>query len=500
MYQIKLENTLTHQEYLFECDDIYNGEKLYYKFNINTKELDEGEYKLTLLNDKGKIEAEDVLKIGNFNPSTLQYRSGENIYISNKYDVKIGDKNAVIDSVESVVYPDEEYDAMTSVTINAQGVYDDGYSVGNTEGYNNGYTIGKEEGFDEGYQEGVEKGYQNGFDNGVIEQKKFLTNITITENGTYTRENGYSEVVVNVPDTNGSYDEGYNDGIVEGTSNAKEIIVENAQVLDITENGTYTDTDKLIKTVNVNIVPKINMQETGLKLAYSSITEVPEWVDWSDITDMKHMFYQCSKLTNIPKINTSQVTNMYQLFYGCSSLTAIPQLNTSNVTNMGYMFEQCSKLTDIPEIDTSKTTNMTDLFYGCSKIKTIPQIDCSNVTDMGNMFASCTALESIPPLNVPKLIMASYTGLFGYSELKNLTDVGGFINLKTSLTSDSNLKKCPNLTYQSCINILNGLYDFVGNGETPTSNQGKIKVHQNFLDLVDDEISIGTNKGWTITI
>ena len=58
---------------------------------------------------------------------------------------------------------------------------------------------------------------------------------------------------------------------------------------------------------------------------------------------------------------------------------------------------------------------------------------------------------------------------------------------------------CPNLTYQSCINILNGLYDFTGNGETPYSSQGKLKVHQNFLNAVGDEISIGTNKGWTIT-
>ena len=59
--------------------------------------------------------------------------------------------------------------------------------------------------------------------------------------------------------------------------------------------------------------------------------------------------------------------------------------------------------------------------------------------------------------------------------------------------------KTPNLTYESCINILNGLYDFTGNGETPASNQGKLKVHSNFLTTVGDEISIGTNKGWTIT-
>ena len=74
------------------------------------------------------------------------------------------------------------------------------------------------------------------------------------------------------------------------------------------------------------------------------------------------------------------------------------------------------------------------------------------------------------------------------------------MNLKCSLTNDKNLKQLPNLTYESCINVLNGLYDFTGNGETPNGDQGQLKVHQNFLDKVGDEISIGTNKGWQITV
>ena len=57
----------------------------------------------------------------------------------------------------------------------------------------------------------------------------------------------------------------------------------------------------------------------------------------------------------------------------------------------------------------------------------------------------------------------------------------------------------PNLTYESCISILNNLYDFTGNGETPDNNQGKLKVHPNFLTTVGDEISIGVAKGWTIS-
>ena len=95
--------------------------------------------------------------------------------------------------------------------------------------------------------------------------------------------------------------------------------------------------------------------------------------------------------------------------------------------------------------------------------------------------------------------MNQYSGIFGYVSLPKLTDFGGLLNLKCSLANNYSFKSLPNLTYESCINVLNGLYDFTGNGETPDNNQGKLKVHPNFLTTVGDEISIGTNKGWTIT-
>lgn len=84
-----------------------------------------------------------------------------------------------------------------------------------------------------------------------------------------------------------------------------------------------------------------------------------------------------------------------------------------------------------------------------------------------------------------------YNGIFG-SSLDNLTDFGGLINLKTDMAGSYGFQKCPNLTYQSCINILNGLADVT------TLGGRTLKVHQNFLNLVGDEISIGTSKNWVI--
>ena len=523
------------------------------------------------------------------------------------------------------------------------------------------------------YDDGFNVGYEQGKTDGVNEQKSKLESINITENGTYTKEDGYNQIEVNVPDLNGSYDEGHRDGeqagYNSGYTQGQADVAANARVLNVTENGNYlskfsepanptlvtgvyadgtefynyaelngavyntkikatkdsrlefwfkgknTTTEKrydviinangessviiqyygnnntiiiffgsgglpisnwdntswhhliisrtegfwidgehidysandevfggeffingdsgdnnknangyfgmikiddvviiptangfqnvntgellevvkdgeytytenppkygegeLYKTINVNVPPKINVQKAGLKLGFSSFKEIPEWVDFEGITNMTYMFMNCTNLQTIPLIDTSYVTDMQQMFNSCSNLQTIPLIDTSSVTNMEQMFSQCGKLKTIPSLDTSKVTNMYSMFW------------------------SCYNLTSIPALNAQRLNMPSYYGVFGYSELSKLTDFGGFLNLKCSLTNDNNLKKLPNLTYESCINILNGLYDFTGNGETPGSNQGQLKVHQNFLDKVGDEISIGTAKGWQITV
>ena len=88
---------------------------------------------------------------------------------------------------------------------------------------------------------------------------------------------------------------------------------------------------------------------------------------------------------------------------------------------------------------------------------------------------------------------------WGYSNYTKFTDFGGFIGFKYSITQDYSLPFLPNLTKESCLNILNGLYDFTGNGETPNSDQGHLKVAQSFIDKVGDEISIGVAKGWVIS-
>lgn len=286
----------------------------------------------------------------------------------------------------------------------------------------------------------------------IINQTK---SITITENGNYsiTYDNGYTglkEVNIDVEvDTTDVYNKGKADGIEEGLEQGKVIgreeAIESLPSLVVNENGTYEGAFKDI-LVDVPQTTKISVKDSGIKLGYSNFNSIPDVFDFSGVTNMRYMFCYCENILTIPYIDTSNVTDMY------------------------YMFQGCSKLETIPSIDTSKVQTMYRMFSDTA-ISSLPEFDCSNLTNIERIF---------------------------YSTGDKLVECGGWKNLKINWTDNYGLSRCTNLSYQSCINILNGLYDFVGHNETPNSDQGNLKVNQQLLDTVGDEISIAVSKGWNI--
>ena len=219
----------------------------------------------------------------------------------------------------------------------------------------------------------------------------------------------------------------------------------------------------------------------------SSLTSIP-LLDTSKVNGMEYMFSSCSSLTSIPLLDTSKVTDMRYMFNGCSLLTSIPLLDTSKVLIISGMFNSCSSLTSIPALNTSNVTDMDDMFYGCNKLTSIPQLDTSKVTNMSSMFNSCMALTSIPLLDTTNVTNMNY--LFGFSTLDKLTDLGGFKNLSISITSYF-LERCPNLTVESLMNVINNLATVSGKSLSFGST--------NLNKLTAEQIAIATNKGWTLT-
>ena len=603
MYVIKLENTVTHQIYQYEVNDNNEGRKLFYEFNVNTLELVDGEYLLTLYDEDGNVLSEDVLKIGDYKPNTLQYSKGDNTYIAIELDAKLGHKDAIIEDYNTVIYPNDGYDGMTDVSVDAYPVYErgknDGYSDGYNAGNGDGYIQGSQEGYNQGYQKGYDNGERDGYGNGymsgydaagsdVAETAQILE---ITKNGIYgtkytptvyptlvtgTYDDGtdfysYAKVKGSVYNTNitttidtkiklwvnlnidsmgdgyyvlfGNSVKEYNfnyfllryhnierklqatisnsdlffdvpqgwctiemsiaDGLwvngeklgdftnivdidetpiyLNGTPNAISrningqfgMVKINDNVIIPTNEGFYNQTlstyleevvsnsyeyvevlpkvfdGNLIKTINVNVPPRISVQENNIKLSYSTFSTVPECFDFEGIENASNMFRECRQLIEAPYIDLTTVKDVSYMFQYCVGLKTIPQYNTQSVKEWNYFLGYCENLESLPPLDVSNASSLNYFLYVLSS-----------------------------------------------KEFSKLTDVGGFQGLRINWSATSGLNKCPNLSYESCINILNGLYDFISNGE---STRCTLKVHQNFLNLVGDEIAIGTNKGWTIT-
>ena len=249
---------------------------------------------------------------------------------------------------------------------------------------------------------------------------------------------------------------------------------------------------------------------TSMVNMFGSCTQlltVPHF-DTSNVTSMANMFNGCEQLLTVPHFDTSNVTSMANMFKGCRKITTVPHFDTSNVTDMSSMFDSnggSPLLKSVPHFDTSNVTNMSSMFNGQGSLKTIPQFDTRKVTSMGSMFNG-TSLKSVPEFDASSV--TSGTPPFSYSSISTLTDMGGFKNLKASWYSNA-FERCPNLTVESLMNIINNLYDWSGNtdGKAPLydgtihsfGTTHKISFGStNLAKLTDEQKAVATNKGWTL--
>ena len=232
---------------------------------------------------------------------------------------KLQKKSMTVSSATATIVPDAGYDGMTKVDVDA-----------------------------------TEYGTSN-YNDGVLAQKAKLTEINITENGTYTKEDGYSNVVVDVK----------------------------------------------APTETVDL-------KTGIKFSNSTFSAVPfTLICDSGVTDMVQMFYNCSNLItlDVSNFDTSQVTNMGNMFYSCYSLKTLDVSNfdTSKVTDMSYMFSNCQNLTtlDLSNFNTINVTNMKFMLSGCYSLTTLnlSNFNTSNVTNMVQMFYYCSSLTTVKVIN-----------------------------------------------------------------------------------------------------
>lgn len=277
----------------------------------------------------------------------------------------------------------------------------------------------------------------------------------------------------------------------------------------------------------IETIPEKKVDATGINFANSTFEELSDAFDFSNVTNFTKIFSYCK---NLKKVNANltgsmskshskqgmflycsaletgasfyamRVTDMSNMYEGCSEMTSCPAYEIFECASLGYMFKSCIKMETVGGFitvgggDAPFLKSVSGMFYACGSLIKAPKIPTKNVEDFSKMFYSCDSLTDIPEYDASSATNVQNIFLLGG---QNVTNFGGFKNLKVSWADDAGLAKCPNLTYESIMNVINGLYDLRGNGDmTPRT----LKLHSNSLNkLSDDDKAIATAKGWIIS-
>lgn len=346
---------------------------------------------------------------------------------------------------------------------------------------------------------------------------------TITVNGEYdiVSSNDYDaisdvKVIVNVtPDPKETFARiGYNE------ENAGEFLDQFSDDIGISATFLREWNNGLAETalwdVYKNVIRYLPAIDLKKRPTYLSTPEFSNWsllqvvpsLDFTGRTNLSNTFYNCKSLVSVGKIiGTGAVTSMGSLFSGCNVLqfVDVSELVTSNVTQLSNIFSNCELINnlDLSKWDTSNVTSLSGVFSYCRSLSNlkVSNWDTSNVTNVSGTFENCNSLKSLDISGWDLSKVTNITRFLGYySDNIYLINLKFGKNLKVSWTGYGSPYRIPNLTVESLLSIIDGLYDFVGNGETPTSSQGTCQFGTTNLNkLTADQIAVAINKGWTLT-
>ena len=172
----------------------------------------------------------------------------------------------------------KDYDAKT-----AEEIWEEGYESGATSCSGSCEGV-YEEGFADGHASGVTDGYAQGYPAGEAAQKAKLVSTAVTANTIIEREDGFSRVEINVPSGSceGVYEEGFTDGHASGVTDgyaqgypAGEA-AQKAKLATtaVTANGTYSREDGF-SSIEVNVPTSggsCNLQSKSVSLTANSET------------------------------------------------------------------------------------------------------------------------------------------------------------------------------------------------------------------------------------
>lgn len=340
-----------------------------------------------------------------------------------------------------------------------------------------------------------------------------LTNLNVTENGTYEAVDsgyyGFASVSVDVP---------------QPTYNSGELVAKENGVYRASDNG-YDGYYAVIVDVPQSGGGKWVMPDKTSFNGSPMKTFDANGVDATNLTTMYYMFAGCDGLTelDLSSWDTSNVKYMERTFYDCGFLSKLNvNFNTSSVTTMQYTFSMLPRLAsiDLSTWDTSKVWDMSYMFYESSKLNAINGItnwNTSAVTTTAQMFAYCGSNLSLNLSGWNVLKVTDFNHMFFYSGIvsvnisnwrfkdsANVNSMFGYCGSLTTIITNENTvlpdverlslgleDNCPNVTAESFANLFRALPISTHNGTFTIGST-------NLSKLSDAQKAIATSKGWTL--
>lgn len=315
-------------------------------------------------------------------------------FLNNSTKIKGQEKNVTPSTLKQIITPDEGYNALTSVTVNA-----------------------------------VTASIDSNIKNENI--KKDISILGVT---------GTLEPALEIAPTNTFIDD-----------TAKQL--RDIQLAyDEMQPRILTDTDKTIDK-NIYVIPTKSdgtplldtsqlTKADDLFYYCTNLLSIP-MLDFTNLTIMSGTFQGCKNVKYIGDIysNSEQIVMSY-CFSTCESLLKIPNLNIGKIQGATCMFTGCKMIEEIPELDFSICRGVSHTFDGCTNLKQVPVFDFSSVKgnfSMTNLFRNCTSLTANSLNNI---LQSLSTVTDEYTDDKTLKEIGLTSSQSTKCTTLSNWAAC----------------------------------------------------------
>lgn len=262
--------------------------------------------------------------------------------------------------------------------------------------------------------------------------------------------------------------------------------IENVYFLDLF--STFANCNSLTE------IPKLYGRPTTINSLFDSCRNLNEvdlsGLDLSDLSDISEAFLSCKEWVQNIDFRNSPI-RMASRAFSSSSITQLPLINYALLENVDYMFSYTNLIS--VNLDFQRVLSAHQLFYYCTLLEEVHFNGMKFNEDLSYMFYACENLTTITGLQCGNVKSTSVGSTF--SGCSKLTNIDGLFNLGESFTGTTtiSLANSPLLTRESCLNIFNTIYDFIGNGSTyrPT-----LDLHQDVLaQLSEEDIAIATAKG-----